>query len=92
VVESLVGEIFGQEQPRRQRRLLLYGLRKHSRLRPSEIARRHGRSPGAVTLAVRDLDREAQTNKKLQREPSCLPTNQKRMGTGSREPRDENLR
>jgi len=72
VVESLVDEIFGQEQPRRQRRLLLYGLRKHSRLRPSEIARRHGRSPGAVTLAVRDLDREAQTNKKLQRKLSKL--------------------
>ena len=28
----------------KQRRLMLYALRKHSRLRPTEIARRHGRS------------------------------------------------
>lgn len=61
-VETLVEELFADEPPRRQRRLMLYGLRKHSRLRPSEIARRHGRSPGAVTLAVRDLDIEAMTN------------------------------
>jgi hypothetical protein len=34
-------------------------------LRPTQMARRHQRSPGAVTLAVRDLDREATTNNGL---------------------------
>lgn len=57
MVEELVAKLFAEEVPRRRRRLMLYGLRKHSRLRPSEIARRHGRSAAAVTLAVRDLDR-----------------------------------
>jgi len=55
-VEALVESIFASELPRRKKRLMLYALRKHTALRPSEIARRHLRSPAAVTLAVRDLD------------------------------------
>ena len=54
--------LFKSEAPRRQRRVLLYALRKYSPLRPSQIAKRQGRSPGAVTLAVRDLDLEAKRN------------------------------
>ena len=64
-VEWLVSEHFAGEVPRRQRRVVLYALRKHSRMRPSEIARRCGRTPAAVSLAVRDLDREATENADL---------------------------
>ena len=64
-IEALVHEVFGDEAPRRQQRLLLYTLRKFSSLGPSAIARRHNRSPAAVTLAVRDLDREALYNLEL---------------------------
>jgi len=67
VVEALVAKLFEAELPRRQRRLVLYALRKHSRLRPSENARRCGRSAGAVTLAVVDLDREAESSPDLAR-------------------------
>ena len=58
-------EVFSGELPRRRRRLLLYALRKFSSLRPAQIARRHSRSPAAVTLAVRDLDAEAEYNEEL---------------------------
>ncbi len=61
-IERLVLTLFAQEVPRRKKRLLLYALRKYSSLRPSEIARRHDRSPGAVTLAIKHLDREAEKN------------------------------
>lgn len=71
-VEQLVSEQFAGEVPRRQRRLVLYALRKHSRLRPSEIARRCGRTPAAVSLAVRDLDREATENTDLARKLKSL--------------------
>jgi len=64
-IEHLTSALFKSELPRRQRRLQLYALRKHSTLRPSQIARRHGRSPAAVTLAVRDLDLEAASNPAL---------------------------
>ena len=65
VVEKVVEALFSAEQPRRRRRLILYALRKHSRLRPSEIARRQGRSAAAVTLAVRDLEAEAHSKPEL---------------------------
>jgi hypothetical protein len=58
-VERLVSEHFAHAVPQRRRRLMLYALRKHSQLRPTEIARRYGRTPAAVSVAVRDLDREA---------------------------------
>ena len=72
VVEQLVADQFGGEVPRRQRRLVLYALRKHSRLRPSEIARRCDRTPAAVSLAVRDLDREASENPALAKKLKSL--------------------
>jgi hypothetical protein len=50
-----VAEITRNEFPRRRRRLLLYALRLHSALPVGAIAKRCGRSPAAVTLAVRDL-------------------------------------
>ncbi|MFC1707974.1 hypothetical protein ACFL59_14355 [Planctomycetota bacterium] len=61
-MEALVEQIFASAVPRRRKRLMLYALRKHTALRATEIARRHSRSPAAVTLAVRDLDRAAQTD------------------------------
>ena len=73
-VERLVEEIFEHELPRRLRRLVLYGLRKHSRLRPSEIAKRHGRTAGAVTQAICALDTEAQTNSDLREKLNQLAT------------------
>jgi hypothetical protein len=54
-VEAAVAEIARNELPRRRRRLLLYALRVFSALPVGAIAKRNGRSPAAVTLAVRDL-------------------------------------
>ena len=51
-VEALVARIFAGELPRRKKRRMLYALRKHTALRPSEIAQRHLRSPAAVTLEL----------------------------------------
>lgn len=64
-VEAAVMRVFSRVGKARQRRLLMYALRAHSRLRPSEIAQRCGRSRSAVTLAVRDLDAEAKENREL---------------------------
>ncbi len=58
-VDEVVERLFADVGPARRRRLAMYAERLYSRLRPSEIARRHERSPAAVTLAVRDLEREA---------------------------------
>lgn len=65
VVEESVNRVFGQERPARKGRLLLYAQRLYSRLRPSEIARRYGRTPAAVTLAVRDLDEQSKGDRRL---------------------------
>jgi hypothetical protein len=59
IVEAAVDRVFASANPARKRRLRLYALRLHSRLRATEIARRCGRSHGAVFLAVRDLNAEA---------------------------------
>lgn len=72
-VEAAVQQVFASDLPRRRRRLLLYAMRKHTRLRPGEIARRYGRSPAAVTLAVRDLDNEAASNPELAAKLEQLP-------------------
>jgi REP element-mobilizing transposase RayT len=64
-VEAVVERLFAGETPRRRRRLRLYALRRHSRLGCCATADRCGRSPAAVTLAVRDLEREAKTNRSL---------------------------
>lgn len=64
-VEQAVERVFAGEGPARKRRLMLYAQRAHSRLRSSEIARRYGRTRAAVTLAARDLDAEAKTNRQL---------------------------
>ncbi|MBI3097151.1 MAG: transposase, partial [Planctomycetes bacterium] len=64
-VEAAVNRIFAEVGSRRRKRLCLYALRLHSPLRPSEIARRHGRTPAAVSLAVRDLEAEARENRSL---------------------------
>ncbi len=58
-VEAVVAEIARNELPRRRRRLLLYALRLYSALPVCAIAKRRGRSPAAVTLAVRDLNASA---------------------------------
>ena len=65
LVEEAVAQIFADVSPARQRRLLLVAQRLHSRLRPSEIARRYDRSPAAVTMAVKRLNAEAKENPEL---------------------------
>ena len=65
LVEKLVEQVFGSERPARKRRLLLYAQRLHSTLRPSEIARRYGRTPAAVTAATRAMETEATKNQAL---------------------------
>jgi len=59
-VEELVETLFSDSGPARRGRLQLYALRKYSKLRPTEIARRHERRPAAVTMAVKALDMEAE--------------------------------
>jgi hypothetical protein len=58
-VEEAVNRVFPEAGPARLRRLRIYALRRYSRLRPVEIARRHARRPSAVTEATRDLEAEA---------------------------------
>jgi putative transposase len=64
-VEALVDEVFPASGPARRRRLKLYALRRYSGLRPSAIARRHGRTPAAVSLACRDLEAAATDDPEL---------------------------
>jgi putative transposase len=64
-VEALVERVFATSGPARRRRLKLYALRLYSPLRPSEIARRHGRSSSAVSMAQRDLLTLARNNPDL---------------------------
>lgn len=64
-VEAACHEVFATERPVRKRRLLLYVQRLHSRLRPAEIARRYGRTRGAVTQATRSLETEARRDPAL---------------------------
>jgi len=64
-VEEVVERMCGDVGPARRKRLLLYAQRRHSKLRVAEIARRYGRTPAAVTLAVRDLDAFAEKDRRL---------------------------
>mgnify|MGYP001593392467 CR=1 FL=1 len=64
-VDEVVARLFAEVGPARRRRLAMYAERLYSPLRPSEIARRHGRSPAAVTLAVRDLALAARSDAAL---------------------------
>ena len=66
-VEAALERIFSSERPRRRARLRLYGLRIHSRLRGVEVAERCGRTPAAVSLAVRHLDEAAKRQPNLAR-------------------------
>jgi len=64
-IEARVCEVSRAETPRRLRRLKYHALRKHSSLGVSEIARRFGRSPAAISIAVKGLDAEAASNPDL---------------------------
>jgi hypothetical protein len=64
-VEKAVEDVFEHERPVRRRRLLLYMQRLHSGLRPSEIAQRYSRTRSAVTMAAKQLEEEARSNRKL---------------------------
>ncbi|MEW6369049.1 MAG: nuclear transport factor 2 family protein [Acidobacteriota bacterium] len=57
-VEAAVRDVFSAETPRRQRRLVCYALRRFSSLGVSAIARRCGRTPAAVSTAVKQLREE----------------------------------
>ncbi len=74
LVEEAVAEVFADVSHARQRRLLLVAQRLHSRLRPSEIARRYNRSPAAVTMAVKRLNVEAEENPELAKKLTQLAT------------------
>ena len=58
-VEAAVEHVFSRTRPARLRRLKMYALRLHSRLRPSDIARRYDRTPAAVTMAAKQLAAQA---------------------------------
>ena len=58
-VEAAVRSAFAGARPARKRRVLLYAQRIHSRLRPSEVARRYGRRPSAVTMACQAIPEAA---------------------------------
>ena len=59
-VEELVERLFSDSGRARRRRLPLFALRKYSKLRPTEIARRYERRPSAVTMAVKELETDAE--------------------------------
>jgi REP element-mobilizing transposase RayT len=71
-VEAAVERLFADGLPRRRRTLRLYALRKHSSLRPVDVARRCGRSPAAVSLAVKRIDAEARSDPELARRLRAL--------------------
>ena len=58
-VEREVQRVFPGVGCARKKRLKMYALRVYGGQRPTEIARRHGRTHGAVCLACRDLTAEA---------------------------------
>ena len=62
----------GDPTPGMSRALLLYAQRRSSALRPREIARRYGRRPSAVTMAVRALKAQALTDRPLARKLADL--------------------
>ena len=79
-VEAAVAQVFGDERPARQRRILLYAQRLHSRLRSADIARRYGRTRAAVTKAAHELSARAREEPQL---ASCLAELEKRLGKNS---------
>lgn len=64
-VERAVEKTFAGEHPRRLARLRMYALRKHSHLRCVEVAKRCGRTPAAVSLAMRHLEEAAKRDRRL---------------------------
>ena len=54
--------LFSDSARARRRRLQLFALQKHSKLRPTEIARRYQRRHSAVTMAVKELETDAEHN------------------------------
>ncbi len=64
-IEQAVADVFAEEGPARRRSLLLYAQRAHSGLRPTEIARRYGRTHAAVAMASKRMLAEARTNRSL---------------------------
>ena len=55
-VEKAVEEMFPAERERRKQVIRMYALRVHSGLRPVEVARRCGKGPSAVSMAVRRIE------------------------------------
>jgi len=64
-VEEAVEEVFGGEPERRRGRLRLYALRKYSALGTSAIARRYGRTPASVPVAVKCIEIRAADSRTL---------------------------
>lgn len=62
LVDACVSQIFAGATPRRRRRLRYYALRRHASLGVTEIARLCGRTPAAISIAIRELDEEAMRN------------------------------
>jgi hypothetical protein len=56
VIEAAVEEVFREEGERRKQMLRMYALRSYSGLRPTEVARRCGKSPSAVSMAQRRVE------------------------------------
>lgn len=71
-VEKAVADIFPDVGRRRRGRLLLYAQRRHSRLRPIEIARRYGRRHSAVSMAVRTIEVESKADSALAKKLAAL--------------------
>lgn len=67
-VEREVERVFIDAGPARKKRLKMFAVRGYSGCRPTEIARRHGRTRGAVSLACRDLTAEASRSPALEQD------------------------
>lgn len=66
-IEAAVDELFHDEPGRRRGRLRLFALRRYSGLSTTQIARRYGRTPAAVPVAVKAIESEAKTSRGLAR-------------------------
>ena len=64
-VEAVVERLFADETERRRGRLRLYAMRKFSALGTNAIARRYGRTPAAVPVAVKEVERRAGRSRPL---------------------------
>ncbi|MFH2006035.1 MAG: transposase [bacterium] len=66
-IESAVEEVFKGEGERRKQVLRMYALRTYSGLRPSEVARRCGKGPSAVSMVRRRVEELASRDADLAR-------------------------